>query len=191
MMTNAYNELYLDDAMQNLGDMIDYAVCDLGFEPDEFFGWFISSGIASRFERGNPKAPLTVCGKYANNAIKYAKENNVPIIMDEGLAFLISFTILFTALLKSSLVSICGNALSIAITISNFSVKTSDSAQKSAFTKGICTLFFAALAFASAISPSLISDAVTSYPSNARPIACVPIPHAQSRILAVSPKLNF
>ena len=39
---NAYNELYLDDAMQNLGDMVDYAVCDLGFEPDEFFNWFIA-----------------------------------------------------------------------------------------------------------------------------------------------------
>ena len=52
---NAYSELYLDDAMQNLGDMVDYAVCDLGFDPDEFFGWFISSGIASRFEKGNPK----------------------------------------------------------------------------------------------------------------------------------------
>jgi DNA-binding transcriptional regulator YiaG len=52
---NAYNELYLDDAMQNLGDMVDYAVCDLGLDPDEFFGWFISSGIASRFEKGNPK----------------------------------------------------------------------------------------------------------------------------------------
>ena len=55
MTMNAYSELYLDDAMQNLGDMVDYAVCDLGFEPDEFFGWFISSGIASRFEKGNPK----------------------------------------------------------------------------------------------------------------------------------------
>ena len=54
-MMNAYSELYLDDAMQNLGDMVDYAVCDLGFDPDEFFGWFISSGIASRFEKGNPK----------------------------------------------------------------------------------------------------------------------------------------
>lgn len=52
---HAYNEMYLDDARQNLGDMIDYAVCDLGFEPDEFFGWFITSGIASRFEKGNPK----------------------------------------------------------------------------------------------------------------------------------------
>ena len=55
MTMNAYSELYLDDAMQNLGDMVDYAVCDLGFEPDEFFGWFISSGISSRFEKGNPK----------------------------------------------------------------------------------------------------------------------------------------
>lgn len=54
-MTNAYSELYLDDAMNNLGDMIEYAVCDLGFDPDEFFGWFISSGIASKFEKGNPK----------------------------------------------------------------------------------------------------------------------------------------
>lgn len=55
MMTNAYSELYLDDAMNNLGDMVEYAVCDLGFDPDEFFGWFISSGIASGFEKGNPK----------------------------------------------------------------------------------------------------------------------------------------
>lgn len=54
-MTNAYNELYLDDAMNNLGDMVEYAVCDLGYDPDEFFNWFISSDIASRFEKGNPK----------------------------------------------------------------------------------------------------------------------------------------
>ena len=54
-MTNAYSELYLDDAMHNIGDMVEYAVCDLGFDPDEFFGWFISSGIASKFEKGNPK----------------------------------------------------------------------------------------------------------------------------------------
>ena len=38
-MTNAYSELYLDDAMHNLGDMVEYAVCDLGFDPDTFFGW--------------------------------------------------------------------------------------------------------------------------------------------------------
>ena len=55
MMTNAYSELYLDDAMQNLGDMVEYAVCDCGYDPDKFFGWFISSGVASKFEKGNPK----------------------------------------------------------------------------------------------------------------------------------------
>ena len=54
-MMSAYNELYLDDAMQNLGDMVEYAVCDCGYDPDEFFGWFISSGVASKFEKGNPK----------------------------------------------------------------------------------------------------------------------------------------
>ena len=55
MMTHAYNELYLNDAMQNLGDMVEYAVCDLGFDPDEFWGWFIASGVASHFEKGTPK----------------------------------------------------------------------------------------------------------------------------------------
>ncbi len=69
MMMNAYNELYLDDAMQNLGDMIDYAVCDLGFEPDEFFGWFIASGIASRFEKGNPKYIVGMSGYELADAV--------------------------------------------------------------------------------------------------------------------------
>ena len=68
-MMNAYSELYLDDAMQNLGDMVDYAVCDLGFDPDEFFGWFISSGIASRFEKGNPKYVVGMSGYELSDAV--------------------------------------------------------------------------------------------------------------------------
>jgi len=54
-MMHAYNEEYLDDAMKNLGDMVDYAVNSCGYEADEFFDLFISSGIASQFESGNPK----------------------------------------------------------------------------------------------------------------------------------------
>lgn len=54
-MMTAYNELYLDDAMENLGDMIDYAVYDLKFDVDEFFYFFIASGLAYQFEKGNPK----------------------------------------------------------------------------------------------------------------------------------------
>lgn len=54
-MTHAYNDSYLDDAMQNLGDMLDYALLDCGYSSDEFFSWFISSGIAAKIENGNPK----------------------------------------------------------------------------------------------------------------------------------------
>jgi len=41
--------------MNNLGDMLDYAVNDCGFDAEEFFGYFIVSGVAEAFERGNPK----------------------------------------------------------------------------------------------------------------------------------------
>ena len=75
MMMHAYNELYLDDAMQNLGDMVEYAVCDLGFDPDEFFEWFISSGIASRFESGNPKYVTGMSGYELAEAV--LRETNV------------------------------------------------------------------------------------------------------------------
>jgi len=51
----AYEEIYLDDAMNNLGDMLDYAVNDCGYDCEEFFTHFIISGVAAAFERGNPK----------------------------------------------------------------------------------------------------------------------------------------
>ena len=72
MMMSAYNELYLDEAMNNLGDMVEYAVCDLGFNPDEFFGWFISSGISSRFEKGNPKYIAGMSGVELADAVLIA-----------------------------------------------------------------------------------------------------------------------
>ena len=75
-MTHAYSELYLDDAMNNLGDMVEFAVCDLGFDPDTFFGWFISSGIASKFEKGNPKYITGMSGFELAEAVLAA--TNVP-----------------------------------------------------------------------------------------------------------------
>jgi DNA-binding transcriptional regulator YiaG len=76
MMTNAYSELYLDDATNNLGDMVEFAVCDLGFDPDVFFGWFISSGIAAKFEQGNPKYVAGMSGFELAEAV--LTETNVP-----------------------------------------------------------------------------------------------------------------
>ena len=69
MTTHAYNELYLDDAMNILGEAVEFAVCDLGFEPDEFFNLFISSGVASNFENGNPKFVAGMSGSELVNAI--------------------------------------------------------------------------------------------------------------------------
>lgn len=52
-MTHAYSELYLAKAQTTLGGMLDYAVCDLGFDINEFFGLFLSTGIAKRFGGGD------------------------------------------------------------------------------------------------------------------------------------------
>lgn len=54
-MTPAYEEMYLNDAMCSMGEMLDYAVHDCGCDGDLFFTQFLSSGVAEQFERGNPK----------------------------------------------------------------------------------------------------------------------------------------
>ena len=50
---NAYNKIYLDDAMQTAGAMMDCAVNILGCTADEFCSRFLSSGIADRFSIGD------------------------------------------------------------------------------------------------------------------------------------------
>lgn len=52
---HAYDESYLNDAMENLGSMLDYAVEDCGLNIDEFFAWFVVSGVAQAFGNGNPR----------------------------------------------------------------------------------------------------------------------------------------
>jgi DNA-binding transcriptional regulator YiaG len=54
-MTRAYKEFYLNKAQKTLASMMDFAVFDIGYEPDEFFMLFIHSGIVDEFGRGNPK----------------------------------------------------------------------------------------------------------------------------------------
>lgn len=68
-MTHAYEETYLDDAMNNLGDMIDYAVNDCGYEGEEFFSQFILSGIANDFGGGNPKYVAGMSGPELARAV--------------------------------------------------------------------------------------------------------------------------
>ncbi len=51
-MIHAYDKIYLEKARVALGRMLDYAVNDLKYNLTHFFDLFISSGVASRFERG-------------------------------------------------------------------------------------------------------------------------------------------
>ncbi len=54
-MTNAYDEIYLDDAMDTLGSALEYAVLIGGIEGQRFLDLFIEIGIAHEFGIGNVK----------------------------------------------------------------------------------------------------------------------------------------
>ena len=73
-MMRAYEETYLDDAMNNLGDMFDYAVNDCGYDSEEFFTRFVVSGIAAAFERGNPKYVAGMSGPELASEVVFRTE---------------------------------------------------------------------------------------------------------------------
>ena len=54
-MIHAYDEYYLDDAMANLGEAMDYAVHCCHFTMDKFLDLFITSGVSKQFGKGMPK----------------------------------------------------------------------------------------------------------------------------------------
>ena len=80
-MTRAYEETYLDDAMNNLGDMFDYAVNDCGYDAEEFFNHFIVSGVASAFEKGNPKYVAGLSGPELASAVIFRTYKTWPDIL--------------------------------------------------------------------------------------------------------------
>lgn len=55
----AFAEVYLEDAMENLGEAVDYSVNRAGFPADEFNDAFLTSGLAAAWEAGSPKV---ICG---------------------------------------------------------------------------------------------------------------------------------
>ena len=54
-MMYAYSEMYLNDAMMNLGEAFDYSANILKISMDEFLDMFIVSGVAEKFAAGVPK----------------------------------------------------------------------------------------------------------------------------------------
>ncbi len=61
-MIYQYNELYLSDAMSNLGEALDYASYSCKITPTEFIDLFITSGYAKQFELSNPKIISGISG---------------------------------------------------------------------------------------------------------------------------------
>ena len=53
MKIHAYNEVYVDDAMQTLAETFSYLSNES--QADDFFWRFVNSGIAYQFGRGNPR----------------------------------------------------------------------------------------------------------------------------------------
>ena len=62
MEMSAYDEFYLEDAMQNLGDAFDYAVNCCGVGKDDFMEMFLHSGYAEAFGRGESRVVAGMSG---------------------------------------------------------------------------------------------------------------------------------
>jgi DNA-binding transcriptional regulator YiaG len=81
MKTHAYNNLYLEDAMNNLGTMFDCAVhaaqCDLLV----FYEMFLSSGVASQMEAGNPRYLSGMSGmELMQLVLEKSSDKTMPIV---------------------------------------------------------------------------------------------------------------
>ena len=55
MMTHAYDEILLDEAMETLGGAVEYATLFCDVKGQEFLDLFVASNIAEEFGRGNVK----------------------------------------------------------------------------------------------------------------------------------------
>lgn len=52
-MICAYDRVYLEVARRNLARMLDFAVYDMNYGLQQFYSWFLSSGVAERFGEGD------------------------------------------------------------------------------------------------------------------------------------------
>jgi len=57
--------------MNNLGDMFDYAVYDCGYELEDVFSFFLVSGVADAFGKGNPKYVAGLSGPELANEVLF------------------------------------------------------------------------------------------------------------------------
>lgn len=82
-MIHAYDEMYLNWAMKNLGDAFDYVVNVLEMDKDDFLNLFISTGIADEFGNGNVSFILGMSGAELVQAVLHKVGINIEISAED------------------------------------------------------------------------------------------------------------
>lgn len=62
-MTHAYNELYTEDAMRNVGIMAHFCINEYGLTPADFYDAFLRSDVSRQIAKGNPNYLVGHSGK--------------------------------------------------------------------------------------------------------------------------------
>lgn len=62
-MTHAYDELYLSDAMRNVGIMSHFCINEYGLTPATFYEAFLRSDVSRQIAKGNPNFLVGHSGK--------------------------------------------------------------------------------------------------------------------------------
>lgn len=70
-MTHAYDEIYLDSVRQAMGNMLHYAVYDMGWNINKFYESFIKSGVAAELEKASPSFAAGKSGIELANEVYY------------------------------------------------------------------------------------------------------------------------
>lgn len=88
-MIRAYDEESLDTAMNSLGEMMEYASLDVGIDPVSFYQWFLVSGVAERFGRGetavvNGMSGIELARKVILRTTRMEEETPPALHMDKG-----------------------------------------------------------------------------------------------------------
>ena len=84
-MMRAYDEQYLDNAMRNLGEAVDYAVNVCKISLQNFFDLFVATGFAAQFGNGVPKIVSGLSGTelVCEIIIKAGIEQSLPEVQTE------------------------------------------------------------------------------------------------------------
>lgn len=76
-MMHAYDKVYLEDAMRNLGGMFDFAVNAAAIPMERFYAMFLSSEESFQFGKGNPKYIAGMSGiELAERIIAQARDSS-------------------------------------------------------------------------------------------------------------------